>query len=109
MSAAAWHTCAVRESGELACWGRNAHGQTDAPPGTYRSVDAKGNNACALRESGELACWGRNAHGQTDAPPGRWREVSLGWYHACALRESGELACWGAMPPAAARVPAELR
>jgi len=53
------HTCALRASGEVACWGDNGFGQTNAPAGTFRSVSVGVLHTCALRESGEVACWGR--------------------------------------------------
>ena len=71
MSAGAFHTCAVRESGELACWGAN-------PKGAWRVVDD---------------------YGLLDPPAGRYRSVSVNAYHSCAVRESGAIACWGADAP----------
>ena len=60
---AGWqHTCAVRESGELVCWGSDESGQADAPEGSFRSVSVSGSYqraggyACAVRESGEVVC-----------------------------------------------------
>ena len=89
------HTCAIGESGELACWGWNGDGQTDAPSGKFRAVSAGTAHTCAIRESGELACWGWNDEGQTDAPAGTFRAVSAGRHHTCAVRESGDAVCWG--------------
>ena len=58
VSAGADHTCGVRASGEITCWGNNKYGQTDEPAGSYRSVSAGWSFSCALRESGDVACWG---------------------------------------------------
>ncbi len=58
VSAGSHHTCAVRASGEVVCWGANGAGQTETAPGSYRSVGAGGSHTCAVRESGEIACWG---------------------------------------------------
>ena len=64
VSAGAAHTCGVRDSGELACWGA----EETAPAGRYTWVSAGWNHTCAVRDSGEVVCWGDNSHGQTDVP-----------------------------------------
>ena len=90
------HSCAIEESGEIACWGRYRRWlDRRRSPGTYRAVSADFGHTCALRESGEIDCWGNNYRGETDAPPGRYRSVSTASSNTCALRESGEIACWG--------------
>lgn len=71
------HTCAVRATGEVVCWGGNGNGQlgngstleawapvpvegiTDAV-----SVAAGRTHTCVLRASGELWCFGRGIEGQ---------------------------------------------
>ena len=78
-----WHVCALTDSGNLHCWGRNAFGEVGTgtvgaivPPtrvGTrrYRSVAvASGSDVpnsvslygatCAISVAGELFCWGYN-------------------------------------------------
>ena len=62
------HTCGLRESGAIECWGRNLEGQTDAPAGRFMAVSAGFQHTCGLRESGAIECWGRNLEGQTDVP-----------------------------------------
>ena len=96
ISAGGYHSCAVREDGELSCWGLGWAGQTDAPPGRYTQVSAGGKHSCAVREDGVLSCWGGNGFGQTDAPSGRYRQVSAGAVHSCAVREDAAVVCWGA-------------
>jgi DNA-binding CsgD family transcriptional regulator len=88
------HTCALRESGEIACWGLPRYGLTGAPPGQYRQLETAGGYACAIRESGEIACWTGGGTESVDAPAGTYRSLRLG-NHACAIRESGEIDCWG--------------
>ena len=93
VSAAEWHTCAIRDSGEIACWGGPYSELTDAPPGTYRSVSAGSTFTCAVRESGEIECWGL-VDAQSGAPSGTYRSVSVSDNDACAIRETGEIDCW---------------
>ncbi|MXX18031.1 MAG: hypothetical protein F4X03_13060 [Dehalococcoidia bacterium] len=104
VSAAASHTCVLRDSGEVACWGGdNSDGQRSVPAGSYRSISAIVLQTCAVRESGEIVCWGENRAGSTDAPLGRYQSVS----GTCALRQEGGVVCWGEGPTA--QVPIELQ
>ena len=52
-------SCAVRESGELACWGWGS-ANFNLPAGRFTAVSTGGNHACGLRESGAIECWGDN-------------------------------------------------
>ena len=83
------HACAIRESGELYCWGNNDHGQigdltTDPRPTpvhigpgiqwaavtaggdecTTGCVDPRSSHTCAIVRDGSLYCWGSNAGGE---------------------------------------------
>lgn len=87
VSAGRVHTCAVRESGEIACWG-------DAPQGERLS-------SCIFYDYRGVHCdfsGSVDPFGLLDAPEGRFRSVSAGPYHTCAVRESGEIVCWGVVP-----------
>lgn len=72
------HACAVKGTGELACWGNNTRGQigqagaasgSSATPvvvaglSGVKLVDGGGNHTCALVEAG-LRCWGSLDYGQ---------------------------------------------
>jgi hypothetical protein len=117
------HVCAIRESGALACWGRNTSGelgigpepiQTRAPRQVgdardYEAVAASQHHTCAVRSDGGLWCWGHNGHYELGTPefdvalstPQRmnsavaFRDVAAGWFHTCALARDGRLYCWG--------------
>ena len=122
VSAADVYTCALRESGEIACWGdglteyngvaNDESGWSQmgiyAPEGSYSAISASRQRACVINASGEIACWGRidenwgpddpndpNTTTQLYAPEGSYTAVSVGGYHACAIRTSGAIECWG--------------
>ena len=96
VSTGIWHTCGLRESGEVECWGNNDNGQASPPAGRFSAVSAGGFHTCALRESGAIECWGNEWEGAIDPPPGRFNAVSAGAWHTCAIRAgSGEIECWG--------------
>lgn len=115
------HSCAVKESGQMYCWGDNFFGRlgndsilnTDVPVAVSNMADAKFISAgyassCAIRDSGQALCWGSNAGGRLGDGTTTERHVptavsgltdavqmsgKLG--HMCAVRSSGEVVCWG--------------
>ena len=113
VSAGQSHTCAIRTSGEIACWGQNDRGQTDAPDGSYTTVSVGGGHTCATRSStSAITCWGNDNYyvitddaGEvvdvvfelSDAPDGKFRAVSAGTAgHTCAIHASNSvIECWG--------------
>ena len=100
ISAGPNHACAIRTSGEIACWGGTSWGdQTDAPDGSYTAVSAGWYHSCAIRASnGAIACWGRSIvpheNFQSAPPQGSFTAISAKSSHACAIRTSGEIECW---------------
>ena len=73
------HTCGVRTSGRLYCWGDDVFGQlgdggtnTDQPAPVqvaggatnWTSVNTGGNHTCARKTTGRLYCWGDDGSGQ---------------------------------------------
>ena len=89
------HTCGLREDLTIRCWGRNDHGQSDAPEGKFIAVVAAGNHSCGLHSDGAIQCWGSNQYGQADAPDGQFTGVDVGWHHSCGVRADGTIECWG--------------
>ncbi|MCA9612330.1 MAG: hypothetical protein KC586_06190, partial [Myxococcales bacterium] len=118
------HTCALRSSGWLYCWGSNTSGQlglglsgedvlTPSRVGVERdwiSIAVGGGFTCGVRGTGTLWCWGTNSQGQlglgASAPsststPTRvgtgttWVDVTAGSLHACARRTDDSVWCWG--------------
>ena len=101
VSAGHSHSCALRASGAIVCWGNNFKGydrvdQSVAPAGSYSTVSAGSFLSCAIRsDSGAIECWGDNSSGKTNAPTGRYTAISA-VNHTCAIREgSGAIVCWG--------------
>ena len=106
VSAGDEHTCGLRESGAVECWGDNLADQLNAPDGRFSAISVGGvgfppgvrtnvisTATCGLRDSGVIQCWGRTIYG--DIPTGRFSAVSAGGYHICGLREGGSVECWG--------------
>lgn len=121
MSAGAFHTCAVRESGTAVCWGRNIDGALGDGTIIDRSVAtpvrtlvgitelaAGGNHTCARAAGGSVACWGSNLQGQIGDGTNTRRtspvtigslssvvSVAAGDQHTCVARNDGSALCWG--------------
>ncbi|MDO9021346.1 MAG: MopE-related protein [Deltaproteobacteria bacterium] len=112
------HTCALRQSGRVLCFGSGGGalgnggvsysltpvavvGLTDAI-----QIDVGQYTSCAVRAGGGVMCWGSNGMngdgttttrlvpttvvGITDAV-----QVSVGYSSACARRSGGSVVCWG--------------
>jgi alpha-tubulin suppressor-like RCC1 family protein len=79
-----FHTCAIRESGEMRCFGGNLNGQLGLgpPTSTYQEseprrvlgaekwgdVSGARSYTCGLTVEGELFCWGLNEDRQLGIP-----------------------------------------
>ena len=82
VAAGSSHTCALQQTGEIACWGSNERGQLgdgtnddSEVPVPVMGIDdataiaaggelAGGGHSCALHEDGTISCWGTNRQGQ---------------------------------------------
>jgi hypothetical protein len=89
------HTCAVKATGVIICWGSNGDGQSTPPSGTFTSVNAGPFHTCAVTTAGDAVCWGRNYEGQSNPPAGSFSSVSSGQNHSCGLTTAGDVECWG--------------
>jgi len=74
-------------SGTLACWGSNEHGQSTAPSGEFHQVSAGFWHTCGVRSDGTLTCWGDNSVGQLVAPSGTFLQIDAGRNHTCGVRD----------------------
>ena len=118
------HSCALKTSGEVWCWGegdRAALGQPDqyddssvplqvqGLPLNVVGIAATHNGSCALTSSGAVWCWGSDSPAWHETPEGVAGltptpiegltqdvvKIVAGWNHACALKSSGNVLCWG--------------
>jgi alpha-tubulin suppressor-like RCC1 family protein len=123
ITAGAFHTCAILDTGELQCWGENTFGQLGdgtrlnrptpvSVAGLWaraRSVTAGSAHTCALTRPGGVKCWGDNSYGQlgddsfnsTTLPvnviglSSAVLAITTGSAHTCALPGAGGMVCWG--------------
>jgi alpha-tubulin suppressor-like RCC1 family protein len=113
ISAGDEHSCALRKSGSVACWGSGIYGRLgdgrssrdSAQPvevvgvSNAIAIDAMGKQSCALQQDGRVLCWGGDA--ASSGPPRvidsikGAAAISVGGEHACALDHLGRVLCWG--------------
>ena len=85
------HTCGVKTSGTVACWGNDAF--TTTPTGSFTSVSSGNIHSCGVRTSGSVVCW--PVHGISAPPAGFFTSISVGASHTCAVKRNGTVVCWG--------------
>jgi alpha-tubulin suppressor-like RCC1 family protein len=118
------HSCIVRTSGKVSCWGFDVSGQIgDGSAGASQgipadvvnvsgavSVSVDGATSCALLNDGSVRCWGAGQWGQLgngQTPSGATATpvqvlgltnattIALGGDHACVLKADETAHCWG--------------
>lgn len=103
ISAGDSHTCGLRPSGAIECWGGEGGFSAGTPPsGTFAKVESGMATSCALTTDGQLRCWGFGVEFGNNTPPAPdvtppielFTDVSTGTFHSCALR-AGAAECWG--------------
>jgi len=115
------HSCMLKDTGEVVCWGSNSYGEhgdtllTGYAPSYASGVTSAialavgGNHACAVLFNGTVKCWGRNHVGQTGVfssstatvpTPGlvpgltAITAIAAGRQHTCSVG-GGQVRCWG--------------
>lgn len=117
------HSCALRDTGTVHCWGRadmgqlGRHASANAHPTSVRVGGVAGATSlvttalttCAVLEDETARCWGGNDYGELGAGIDEDRShlsrtvqglsgvdaLSGGGNHVCALLGGGTAACWG--------------
>jgi len=90
------HTCGIKASGEVECFGDNSFGQSAVPELTNpQQLTAGLRFTCAIDEN-QVVCWGSDFQ-DANAPPTTVnpRQISSSPYHSCVLDDTG-VQCWGA-------------
>ncbi len=124
ISASVLHTCALKTTGEVKCWGEHWYGQlgplatsaySSLPvniPGLgpgVTDVSAGAEHSCVVNMGGGVKCWGDNREGElgdgttnTSLSPVSvialeepMISVAVGANFSCALAAKGEMKCWG--------------
>jgi len=102
VAAGGFHTCALKNDGNVHCWGHADNGQSDDYYGGDAIAVSTGKvHSCVLKSNGNVHCWGDNNWGGTDYGQaddyygGDAISVSAGKYHTCALKSNGNVHCWG--------------
>lgn len=103
ISAAIWHSCALRIDNSARCWGAREHDYGQTPSflaGPYDNVSAGRKHTLLLRGDGSAQCWGDNTEGQCNDSPGDpercapcelsgpYSHASAGGNQSCFLRRS---------------------
>ena len=96
------HSCGLRTTGTVECWGDDQFGPYLAPTGQFAEVSTGGSYSCGLRTTGAIECWGhqddkRNPIPANDnrlvVPPGEYAAVSAANAYACGLRTDSTVSC----------------
>ena len=88
VTAGANHTCAVRTSGIVDCWGSDSHGQSSVPMQLRVELDSSSQPAVIGPDGGLTTL--------EDARQGRFHSIEAGENYTCAINAEGGALCWGA-------------
>ncbi len=99
VSAGLYHSCGVRGSGAVACWGSDDIASM-APEGSYVDVDLDSGSTggCALATDGTIDCFVESSYyDYSGVFTGPYMDVCAAYGHFCALDLHGRLECNGSV------------
>ena len=96
ISAGGHHSCGIRGSGLLQCWGYDDYGQSQVPSGVFQDVATASKVTCAVDPAGTLSCWGHPDYAAVSGAPtsGTFETVAVSANGGCALDAEGTPTCW---------------
>lgn len=106
VAAGGFHTCTLRTTGVIQCWGNNVAGQApasrSATSSSFKGIGVGFAHTCGVRNDGIIECFGLNTSGQAPAQQlastGTFTQVAVGGTpidYSCGLRSDGAFECWG--------------
>jgi len=118
LAASRYHTCAIRDGGDVGCWGGNFDGTLGDGTTEFRTLPvgieagrpvvalAAGlRSTCGLRDDDVVMCWGVGARGAIGdgrsavaralATGVAATQIAVSERHSCAITPTGDVTCWG--------------
>lgn len=77
------HTCVLKSSGRVVCWGANQHGQLGRPGLKWRSIP--------------LPVLAKQTNSSFPSPLQKVSRIAVSGATSCALDRTGQVWCWGAL------------
>lgn len=89
--------CGIESDRTLRCWGNDASGQLDVPPGTFLDVSVGSTHVVrdAHRPFDVLGAEMDPDRALPTPPPGAFDTLALRPFHGCAVGVDGSVRCWG--------------
>ena len=111
ISAAGYHSLALKSDGTVVAWGNNFAGVCNVPAGLSGVVEvaAGARVSLALKSDGTVVAWGHSSYLSGAASLSGVVSVAAGRSHALALKGDGTVVAWGSNIRGQTAVPGYLR
>jgi hypothetical protein len=84
--------CALRDTGEAVCWGRNSAGHASPPATAFSDICLGESFGCGITLQSEIECWG--AVDPAMIPAGPQADLACEHGTACSIDARGAPHCW---------------